>query len=235
MKLRKTNHCYYLYTESKCDIIDWIIFYWAWRFDISYEGCGYFDNYPRINLDLIFFRLCITLPFKNDWTDECDPPKYGIAIHNKTFWIYKGGKGNMNGGNKWWTWDIPFITKNWIRTSILLKNGVWEHEYKGDRKNFWEDSWKEEQESWTYNYTDSYDGEVIPTTIYVEQREWRPKWLEWTKLFRDISTVIDVHFSKEVGKRKGSWKGGTVGCNYEMLPNESPLECLKRMEKQRKF
>jgi hypothetical protein len=213
----------------------WIIFYFAKAFDISFEKCGYFDNRPRINICLLFFRLSIILPFRNKWTDECDPPKYGIAIHNNTFWIYRGGKGNFNGGNKWWTWDIPFVTKNWIRTSILLKDGTWEHETTKNRKGFYNDEWKQKQKSWNYDYIDSYDGEIIPTTIYVEEREWRPKWLTWTKLFNIINRSIDVHFSKECGKRKGSWKGGTLGCGYTLLPGEKPLECLKRMEKERNF
>lgn len=213
----------------------YIIFYFTYAFEISFEICGYFDNRPRINLNLFFFRLAIILPFKNKWTDECDPPKWGIAIHNNTFWIYRGGKGNMNGGNKWWTWDIPFITKKWVRTSILLNDDTWEHETKGNRKEFYTDYWKSRQKYWNYNYTDKYDGQVIPTTIYVEEREWRPKWLTWTGIFKKISRDIDVHFSEEVGRRKGSWKGGTVGCGYKMLPNESPLECLKRMEKERDF
>lgn len=166
--MRKDNWIY----ESK-----WIIFYFTKNFDISFEICGYFDNRPRINLDLFFFNLTIILPFKNKWTDECDSPKWGIAIHNKTFWIYRGGSGNMNGGNKWWTWDIPFITKDWIRTSILLKDDTWEHEVNGNRKEFYNEEWKEKQKSWTYDYTDKYDGEIIPTTIYVEEREWKPKWL----------------------------------------------------------
>lgn len=213
----------------------WIIFYFNYCFDISFEKCGYFDNRPRININLIFFRLAIILPFRNKWTDECDPPKWGIAIHNNTLWIYKGGKGNMEGGNKWWTWDIPFITKVWFRSSILLKDDTWEHEFKGKKKDFYNDEWKEKQKSWTYDYTDSYDQQIIPTTIYVEEREWRPKWLKWTKLFSFVRTTIDVHFSKECGRDKGSWKGGTIGCSYNLLPNEEPLDCLKRMEKERKF
>jgi len=39
----------------------------------------------------------------------------------------------------------------------------------------------------------------------------------------------------EVGERTGEWKGGTTGCGYQMLPNETPLETLRRMEKERKF
>lgn len=235
IKFIKREKCYYISTIKNYEIIDWIIFYWRWNFDISYEKCGYFDNRPRINLSLIFFSLTFILPFRNKWTVECDAPKYGISIHNNTFWIYKGGKGNMNGGNKWFTWDIPFITKDWIRTSILLKDGSWENETKGNTKDFFNDEWKEKQKFWTYDYTDNYDGEIIPTTIYVEEREWRPKWLKWTKLFRYVNRTIDIHFSKECGKKKGSWKGGTIGCSYKLLPNEEPLDCLKRMEKEREF
>jgi hypothetical protein len=237
MKLRKRDNCYYVSTVnlSEYETTDWLIFYWGWHFDISYEKCGYFDNRPRINLDLIFFSLTIVLPFRNKWTDECDAPKWGIAIHNNTVWIYRGGKGNMSGGNKWWTWDIPFITKDWVRTSILLKDGTWEHEKPRHHKGFYNEEWKEKQKRWAYDYTDSYDGEIIPTTIYVEEREWRPKGMRWTGLFATVRRTIDIHFSKEVGREKGSWKGGTVGCGYNLLPNEQPLDCLKRMEKERKF
>lgn len=238
MKFRKRDKCYYISTVNKnnqYDYVDWVIFYWGWNFDISFQLCGYFDNRPRINLDLIFFSLSLILPFRNSWTDECDPPKWGLAIHNNTVWIYRGGKGNMKGGGKWWTWNIPFITMDWVRTSILLKDDTWEHETKGNHKSFYKDEWKEKQKSWTYDYTDKYDGEVIPTTIYVDEREWRPKWLKWTKLFAKTRRGIDVHFSKECGERKGSWKGGTLGCGYELLSNETPLDCLKRMEKERNF
>jgi len=138
----------------------------------------------------------------------------------------------MKGGSKWWTWYIPFFTKCWVRSSILLKDGTWEHETKGDRKEFYNAYWKQKQKSWKYNYTDSYDGEVIPVTIYVEEREWRPKWLTWTKKFNTIHKSIDIHFSKECGERKGSWKGGTTQYSYAMLWNETPLDCLRRMEKE---
>jgi len=186
-------------------------------------------------LDLIFFSLTLILPFRNKWTDECDSPKWGIQIHSNTFWLYRGGAGNMNGGNKYWAWYIPFITNEWIRTSVLLKDDNWEHETKGNKKDFYKDEWKQLQKCWNYAYTDSYDGEVIPTTIYVEEMEWRPKWLCWTSLFAKVRRSIDVRFSKECGREKGSWKGGTVGCSYALLPNEAPLDCLIRMEKERKF
>lgn len=238
MKFKKRGNCWHLETkgENKYETADWIVFYWTkYRFNLTYEICGYFDNRPRVNISLILFSLTFILPFRNKWTDECDCPSWGIAIHNNTFWLYKGGKGNMNGGSNWWTWNIPFLTKEWVRTSILLKDGSWEHETRGNRKNFYEDEWKNKQKKWEYDYTDKHDSTVVPTTIYVDEREWRPKWLLWTKRFARVQRSIDVHFSQECGSRKGSWKGGTIGCGYVMKPNETPLECLKRMELERKF
>ena len=46
---------------------------------------------------------------------------------------------------------------------------------------------------------------------------------------------IGVSFDGEVGEETGSWKGGCVGCGYEMLPGEVPLDTLRRMERDRKF
>lgn len=141
----------------------------------------------------------------------------------------------MSNKKKWIAWNIPFFTKEWVRTSILLKDGTLEHETPNDRKGFYQDFWKEKQLVFDYIYTDSYDGEKIPTKIYVEEREWRPKWLTWTRIFRKIHRSIDIHFSKEVGKKKRSWKGGCIGCSYDLKPFETPLECIQRMEKDRSF
>lgn len=235
MKLIIKDKILRLCTSGRYENTDWLVFYFGLRFDITFSICGYFDNRPYINLSLIFFTLKIILPFRNKWTDECDSPRWGIAIHNNTIWIYKGGKGNLYGGSKWWTWDIPFFTKTWVRTSILLKYDTWEHESKGNSKEFWKDEWKEQQACWEYDFLDKYDNTIIPTKIYVEEREWRPKWLTWTKLFAKVSRTIDVNFSEEVGSRKGSWKGGTLGCGYELRKNETPLDGIKRMEQERKF
>lgn len=215
----------------------WIIFYWGWRFDLSYETCGYFDARHRINLDLIIFSLTIILPIYSEHTDECDPPQWGIAYHNQTFWVHKGGKGNMNGGNKWWTYHVPW-SYDWVRTSKLRKDGKWENETRGNRKDFYKDEW----EGILWNDTLPYEyklrsGEVqkVQATIKVVEMEWRQRWLKWIPLFKKVRKSIDIDFDNEVGERAGSWKGGTVGCGYYLKDNETPYECLRRMEKERTF
>lgn len=215
----------------------WIIFYFTKGFDISFEICGYFDNRPRINIDLFFFSLTIILPIWNNWTDECDAPKWGISYFRQTFWIHRGGKGNMKGGGKWTTFDMPWQLK-WVRTSFLRKDGTWEHETKGNHKNFWEEKWKDVIWNKTYDYKyilTSGEVQKIKATIKVEEMEWRMNWFKWTSFGNKISKTIDVTFNGEVGEEIGSWKGGTIGCGYNLLPNETPLQCLRRMEKERKF
>ena len=122
----------------------------------------------------------------------------------------------------------------------MLKDGTWEHETKDNRKSFYKDEWKEKRWSETHPYKYTLNsGEVQErlATIEVKQMEWRPRWFKWTSLFQMVRTSIDIEFSDEVGERTGSWKGGTIGCSYAFIlfPYESPYECLKRMEKERKF
>jgi hypothetical protein len=54
-------------------------------------------------------------------------------------------------------------------------------------------------------------------------------WPKW------IKESIDVQFSDEVGERSGSWKGGCIGCSYDLRPGETMEQALRRMERERKF
>lgn len=194
---------------------------------------------------ILFFgwgSLYIHLPIRTGIQD-CDSATWGINYHNNKIWIYIGGAGNFDGGRKWLTFTMPWDL-TWIRTSTLMKDGYdWFHETEGNRKIWngdesvigsyeWvnKNRWQE-----THPYIDKFDNTVVNATICVMEMEWRPLWFKWTKLFAKVRRSIDIEFDKEVGKRKSSWKGGTLGCGYELLPNETPAECLKRMEKEREF
>lgn len=66
---------------------------------------------------------------------------------------------------------------------------------------------------------------------HVLNRRWlhRILWPTWTK------ESIHVEFSDEVGERTGSWKGGTIGCGYDLRSGETLEQCLRRMEINRVF
>ncbi len=77
-----------------------------------------------------------------------------------------------------------------------------------------------------------FDGEEIVATTRIEEREWRAggRSFKWLSLFRKPRIVrsLNLHFSSEVGERKGSWKGGTIGHSIEMLPGELHEAAFRR-------
>lgn len=167
--------------------------------------------------------------------DQCETPSYG-------FYLY--GEGKKVFDSVWLKWGEKIICFHmpwewdWVRTSNLRKDGTWEHETKGNSKDFYKDEWKDVIWNESYPYTYVLKSGVVQNvmaTVKVEEREWRWKGLKWSSYPSMIRKTISIEFSEEVGERKGSWKGGTVGCGYTLLPHETPLECLRRMEKERKF
>ena len=188
-------------------------------------------------------KIYLNLPFKTG-IQECESPEWGFYIY------YHGFLSETNLviclGEKKKYIEFPWNLQ-WYRTSYLSKTGgesftlgidAWEHEVKGKRKGFYENKWKDVLWEHTYPYIyvlNSGEVQKRNATIRVVEREGRRKWLMWTSLFNEVTRSIDVQFDGEVGERTGSWKGGTVGCSYEMLKGETPYDTLKRMEKERKF
>jgi hypothetical protein len=193
---------------------------------------------------LNYYQFFINMPIKTGKNDA--------GMNCKRFGFYYYGEGLKFPDN------IVFLYKKktkfiyfpwayeWFRTSYLRKDGTWENEQKNIkkdgkiiRKDFYEDEkWESILFSESYDYTyflDNGDIQKRMAKIQVIEREWRMKWFMWTSFKNKKRRVIDVDFSDEVGEKSGSYKGGTVGCSYEMKKGESPLECLRRMEKERKF
>ncbi len=77
-----------------------------------------------------------------------------------------------------------------------------------------------------------HDGEVIRASAYIEEREWRlgTGWFKWLGYLwpRKCLRSLDIQFSKEVGRDKGSWKGGMLGHGIEMLPGETAERAFRR-------
>lgn len=77
-----------------------------------------------------------------------------------------------------------------------------------------------------------YDGEEIICDVHVEHRIWKRgvKWCKWLSLFmKGIDRrSIELNFRKEVGPRKGEWKGGLTGMGYNMKSNETVAQAFQR-------
>lgn len=145
-------------------------------------------------------------------------------------------------GVGYWSWDIPFVSMDWKSTEVLTLDGR--------RTAFIENAQtrrgmplvlmhaREEAEkanSQTVRYTyklRSGEWQERMATVFVRRMTWGRKWAPW---WTHVRTCIDVCFDGEVGERAGSWKGGCTGCSYDMKRGESWLQCLRRMEEERRF
>ena len=125
--------------------------------------------------------------------------------------------------------DLPWAWSH-VRTSFMLAGGSWERQV----------GWEKPEQLWTATYPYRYvlrSGEVqnVTATITVDEMEWRWRWLMALPFPRMVRRSIEVNFDGEVGDDAGSWKGGTIGCGYSMRKGEHPLQCIRRMERERLF
>lgn len=202
-------------------------------FDLMLNRGGYFDRRYAITICLIWGRFHIYLPFKTKIPESCDTPRYGIQIHSRTLWLHLGGK--MNGhdqcDSRWVTWEFPFI--NYVHDSheVECKDGSWVRYIGSWEKDCSPDGRYEQTFPYTY-VLKSGEVQKRTATVYKERRQWHRKWLPFLKMRKEN---INVSFDEEVGEQTGSWKGGVVGTSHDMRPGESVLNCLRRMEWERKF
>lgn len=207
----------------------------------------------------IMFHACIpfiasiylTLEFK--WI-KAKERRLGFAIHNNAFWLYifdavfgDGGSAEKCWYQRYYHWDFPW-QYDWYSTEVLNHADNDKHiktlfiERRGDRRKDRFAAMRESEPiklaaSKIYDYTYTLKSGKIQNrkaTVFVDRMTWRMRWYPILP-FVKVTTGINVTFNEEVGERAGSYKGGCVGCGYTMLPNESPLQTLRRMEAERKF
>lgn len=196
------------------------------------------DWWTLLLFPALFFswgQLFFQLPWDSKNGNTAEYPDWGINVYSvdgefpNHFWIRLGYKSK--------TIEMPWACK-WVRTSLLLKDGTWADETRKKREEFWDDKWNDLKFVETHPYTYTLkNGEIQnrTATITVQEREWRRYYTTFTSLFNRTRRVIEIQFNDEVGERSGSWKGGCTGCSYTLNKGETPLECLRRMEKERKF
>lgn len=127
-----------------------------------------------------------------------------------------------------WPWS-----HHTLRYETMLPNGTWESlRYSFDA----EGPSRPYTETHPYTYT-LRSGEVQERVATITKRRhvitWRVfKAIGWP---RWIKESINIEFDGEVGERSGSWKGGTIGCSYDLRPDETMPAALRRMEAERVF
>lgn len=210
------------------------------------------DRDWSLHFTLIYFQFYIKLPFLP--TRHVNPDN--MSDHWGFSWRW--GREWGNGDSITFEWGPSrrktlYMPWGWTfhRKSILMPDGrSWVHEIEGYNVRHGEVPVEHPTSDhyWTFNDLPHWEialpyqyvlrnGEVQKRTamISVDEMEWRMRWFKWAPWPRLIRRSIDVKFSDEVGERSGSWKGGCVGCGYELRQDETAEECLRRMERERKF
>lgn len=198
-----------------------------WGFSLGY---GIYHDSANFNIHVGPFNLFLKAPMlikqrdgKEDWMAS-----FGFSIHPN---------------------DIHL---NW-RTKCKIIHFPWSPEFYKRWELVSGDMWNKENKFWievpqplshgrfadkeTHDYTYVLrSGEVQKrkAEVYVDRMEWRMLWFPWLPIGK-IRESINISFDGEVGEGTGSWKGGTTGCGYTLKKGETAVQCLRRMESERKF
>jgi len=163
---------------------------------------------------------------------------YGFLFSGEGFLnVYLGRQTDNSSTEQRWSCFLPWTQWRFVRHSLYGIAG--EHVYTQFSKDRPKgigayDQMRVVQESVAkaeFRFKD-FDGEEIQATTNIEEREWHfgEGWFKWLSLFRapKIRRSLNIEFSAETGKRKGSWKGGTLGHGIDMLPGELHEAAFRR-------
>lgn len=181
-----------------------------------------------------------------DWYWHIDGREYGFSLSDGFLNIKLGRQTMDSRTEQRWCCFLPWTQWRHVRHSFYGIDGEYVatlpdtgKSYLGNRRR-----WERERDIANATPTvsfdfDDFDGEGITATTKIEEREWLfgVGWFKWLSLFSKpkISRYLDITFSSEVGERKGSWKGGTIGHSIEMLPDELHESAFRRYCAQNKL
>jgi hypothetical protein len=167
--------------------------------------------------------------------DELIERRYGLYLFDNHFNVcYGRGDANFNrdilGEEQRWSCFLPWNEWRHVRHSLYDVAGA--HFYSDFSNNY--DAFREKEAEVPkviFRFKD-FDGEEIEATTHVEEREWLrgEGWFKWLSFFcrRKVSRSLCITFNKETGRRKGSWKGGTIGHSIESVQGEPHETAFRR-------
>ena len=171
-----------------------------------------------------------------DWYWDIHKRQVGFQISEGVLHLYFGKQTDEWPGSK--SKCIFFPWREWrsVRHSLYgLSGELFAHmpQWHGLGEEGWQERERLQSECPVaqFSFAD-FDGEVITATCRIEERESKlgAGRFKWLSVFRksQIDRSLDLRFSSEVGRRKGSWKGGTIGHSITMRPGELHEAAFRR-------
>lgn len=169
---------------------------------------------------------------------QIDQREYGFSLNEGHLSVSLGRVTHDSSTEQRWGCFLPWTQWRYVRKSWYGLDGEhlrtdWESKDIDVRSNAWQvqRQFEEIMPKATFAFKD-FDGEELTATTHIEEAEHRfgTGYFKWLSLFRrrKIRRALDIQFSGETGKRKGSWKGGTVGHSIYMRPGELHEAAFRR-------
>jgi len=221
--------------------------------DDEYPGCSF--RVSAFGVTIILGLPHGTLKPHSEWVDtskyswskpgpdgrhgytQIEPRAFGFSYHESYLQVFRGARTMDSGTDSTKGYFLPWGEWRHVRRSFYGLNGEhiatdFDRPGPGAPDRFQRQMELAETIPTASFEFDDFDGERITATTQMEEREWRFgagrfKWLSWFRSPR-ISRSIDIRFSAETGRRKGSWKGGTIGHSIAVLPGELHEAAFRR-------
>ena len=222
--------------------------------DDEYAGCSLrvsaFGNTMIVALPQIIKPHVSWVDLSNrDWAQagpdgrkgytQIDRCEYGFSLSDGHLSVALGRVTNDSSTEQRWGCFLPWTQWRHVRRSFYGLDGEFFATLPDTGKSYRDDPGRYDRERAIEDATptvsfefDDFDGERIVAMTKIEEREWRfgTGYFKWLSIFRRprIQRSLDIEFSKETGKRKGSWKGGTVGHAISMTSGELHESAFRR-------
>lgn len=165
--------------------------------------------------------------------------EYGFSVADGFLQVFLGPQTLDSTTTKSWSKFLPWKQWRHVRRSFYGLEGDLVSTLPDDGKGYLFDPDRyareraiEEAAPTASFLFDDFDGDRLIATTRIEEREWKRgkgwfKWLAWV-VAPKIVRSLDITFSGETGRKKGSWKGGTIGHVITMLPGELHEAAFRR-------
>lgn len=180
-----------------------------------------------LNVSLWLVQAFIPLGISRREYTVGEEPSWGVEASCEFGFTLNWGHWRKN-----WSWPFHRFTQRYEYKAV---NGMWV-----DTGLKWRVQLPPEElpakETYPYRYVlRSGELQEVNATVHRLRRVVARHILHHFGWPKKTTHEIEVSFDGEVGEGAGSWKGGTVGCGYEMQPLETMRDTLKRMESERTF
>jgi hypothetical protein len=204
---------------------------------------------------LIIILPPIVTPWKR-WVDTSNAPwstnpaggywdmgrrEYGFSIADGFLNVHLGRVTNDSSTEQRWSYFLPWTQWRHVRQSYygLAGEHIADMPQWGGRPALVDFRVRHHEEdriaalvpAARFAFAD-FDGDRLIATTKIDEREWRrgTGWWKWLSLVwpKKVRRALDIRFSGETGRRKGSWKGGTIGTGIDMLPGELHEAAFRR-------